>query len=169
MKGFVRGVNFLNDVLEYIESFLIFLFIFLMVLVAFGQVVLRMIFHIGFTWADDLLRHLVLWSGFVGASIATRHNRHINIDVLSRFLEARVKKFSDSVILLFSAIISTFLGIAGVEFVKMEREFQEMSVTLHLPLWILQLVIPVSFFIIALRFFVNSIGSFWEGVKGGAD
>lgn len=167
MRGIRKVVNFLNDILEYIESIFLSIFIFVMVLVAFGQVVLRMIFHIGFTWADDLLRHLVLWSGFVGASIATRHNRHINIDVLSRFLGERMRKFSSSLILLFSAVISLFLAMAGIEFVKMEREFQEMSVTLHLPLWILQIIIPIAFIVMSLRFLINSIVNFWEGVKGG--
>ena len=62
-----------------------------MVVLAFLQVLLRNIFDQSFLWGDPLLRHLVLWVGFIGASLATREEKHINIDVLGRALKGRPK------------------------------------------------------------------------------
>ena len=63
-----------------------------MVVLAFLQVILRNLFQEGFIWGDILLRHLVLWIGFVGASMATSQERHITIDALTRFLSDRVRR-----------------------------------------------------------------------------
>ncbi|MGD0038444.1 MAG: TRAP transporter small permease subunit, partial [Bacteroidota bacterium] len=53
------------------EGALLILMLSIMVLVAFSQVMLRNVFHTGINGADVLLRHLVLWIGFLGAAIAT--------------------------------------------------------------------------------------------------
>ncbi len=161
-----RVIELLNEFIERIESFLIVLFVIVMLLLAFGQVIFRMFFHIGFPWADDLLRHLVLWVGFVGASIGTRKNRHITIDVFSRILPPRVKPFVEFLTLLMASVISFFLFLSAKDFVKMEKEFMEMSVTLKLPLWILQIIIPIGFIMISIRFLINSIFKLGEGIRG---
>ena len=40
----------------------------------------------GLPWVDLLLRQLVLWVPFLGASLATRENNHLSIDFLKHFL-----------------------------------------------------------------------------------
>lgn len=162
-----RIVESINNFFEWIESFFIVLFIIVMLFLSFFQVILRMVFHIGFVWADDLLRHLVLWVGFIGASIATKKNKHINIDIFSRSLPLKVKPFFEFVLLIFSSVIAFFLFLAAVNFTKMEKEFMEMSVTLKLPLWILMLIIPIGFISMSIRFFINGIFKLMEGIRGG--
>ena len=53
---------------------------------AFLQIFLRNVFTTGLAWGDLVLRNLVLWIGFIGATLATREGKHINIDILSRSL-----------------------------------------------------------------------------------
>jgi TRAP-type C4-dicarboxylate transport system permease small subunit len=53
------------------------------------QVIERNVLASGIFWADELLQHIVLWLGFLGASLATREHRHLSIDVLSHFLPTR--------------------------------------------------------------------------------
>src|SRR5256885_970814 len=50
------------------------------------QVIERNVLASGIFWADELLQHVVLWLGFLGASLATRGHRHLSIDVLTPFL-----------------------------------------------------------------------------------
>jgi len=42
-------------------------------------------------WADSLLRKGTMWLAFLGASMATYHRKHINIDMLLRIAPARLK------------------------------------------------------------------------------
>ena len=40
-------------------------------------------------WADSLLRKGTLWLAFLGASLATYHRKHINIDIVLRLVSPR--------------------------------------------------------------------------------
>lgn len=46
-----------------------------MVTLAFAQVVLRH-FGMGLLWGETVLKHLVLWTGFLGAALAAAHEKH---------------------------------------------------------------------------------------------
>ena len=69
--------------LEKIEGHLIVLILSLMILLSFGQMLLRNLFNMGIVWGDTLLRQWVLWVGFLGASMAVRHDKHISIEVFA--------------------------------------------------------------------------------------
>ena len=81
----------INNYLAKFEEWLLVVIVLFMVILAFLQVILRNIFAENLMWGDPLLRHLVLWVGFIGASLATKENKHINIDAMSRFLKGRMK------------------------------------------------------------------------------
>lgn len=46
-----------------------------MVILAFAQVVLRH-FGAGLLWGETVLKHLVLWTGFLGAALAAKSEKH---------------------------------------------------------------------------------------------
>jgi TRAP-type C4-dicarboxylate transport system permease small subunit len=73
-----------DAIIDRVEQTLVSIFLSVMILIAFLQIVLRNLFATGFTWGDPLVRNLVLWVGFIGAAIATREGKHISIDVVSQ-------------------------------------------------------------------------------------
>ena len=105
-----------------VEISMIVLLVSLMVLMAFFQVFMRNAFESGILWGDIFLRHLVLWVGFIGASLATRDNKHISIDALSRILSpkalALTKYLTDTV----TIVVCAVLAHAGWKFVMYEKE-----------------------------------------------
>ena len=136
----------------------------LMVIFAFLQVVLRNMFDEGILWGDILLRHLVLWVGFLGASLATREKKHINIDLFNRFLPRRGKEISLLITNLFSVFICILLTDASWTFVRDEKM---MGTTLFadVPAWYFQIIIPIGFFLMAFRFFVHFLENIIGAVK----
>ena len=100
-------VQRLNAFVAKIESWILVAIVLLMVTMSFLQIILRA-FSIGILWGDIFLRHLVLWVGFIGASLATREEKHINIDVLSRLLNEKRKVKLPVVLCIFLQFI--FLG-----------------------------------------------------------
>lgn len=139
-----------------IENFLIIALLSVMVLFAFFQVILRNVLSTGILWADIFLRHLVLWVGFIGASLATRESKHINIDILTRFVSKSKQVYFKIFIDLISAGVCLVLARAGYKFLSYEIEA---GTTLFndIPAWIFQLIIPVGFFLIGFRFLLNLI------------
>ena len=118
----------------------------------------RNLFHQALVWGDILLRQLVLWTGFLGASLAIRQNKHISIDVFSSFIPANSKNKVFILTRIVTAIISGFLAWAAWSFVQFEKE-SESILFLDLPVWIFQLILPYSFITMAFRFLLYSTKS----------
>lgn len=137
-----------------VEKMLIVAILTGMVLLAFLQVLLRNLWGLGLPWLDILLRHVVLWLGIVGASLATRMKRHIRIDVLHRQFPLRPQRIVERGVLLFAAAVSMLLGLGAVDLVW--QEWAAGSVAFgSVPTWVLQLVLPVGFAILTFRFVVQ--------------
>ena len=118
------------------------------------QIVLRNTMHTGILWADPLMRHIVLWLGCLGATLATARLRHINIDVLSRLLPDSWQAIRDRVVHGATAIAAFILGVAALRLVADERAFGE-AAFLGLHTWHLQTILPFAFLLISYRSLVN--------------
>jgi TRAP-type C4-dicarboxylate transport system permease small subunit len=119
------------------------------------QIFLRVALDQGLVWADPLLRVLVLWVGMMGAVAASRGDRHISIDALSRFLPAGLRQITNIITSLLTAAVSGLIAYHSGRFVSMEHEFASVSFS-GIPSWTLQSVIPIAFAIIALRYAMHA-------------
>jgi len=113
------------------------------------------------SWPADFNRILVLWIAIVGGSLATRRNEHIKVDFLARLLSGRLREFVHRCIFLVGILICSLLAFFSYDFLKMEYELKETLVAIPIPLWCIQLIIPVGFLVIAYRFLLH----FLEGGK----
>ena len=138
------------------EDSLLLLLLFSMVLLAAGQIILRNFFDFGFIWVDPLLRLLVLWTGLIGATVASRDNRHIRIDLLSRYLSRHAHLVIQFFVGLFTAFICAVIAWHGARWVLLDYQDQLPGFE-NLPAWILEIIIPVAFGLIALRYLIHSI------------
>ncbi len=141
-----------------IEGIVIVALLTVMIFTATAQIILRNFFHAGIPWADIFLRNLVLWICFIGASLATMERKHINIDVLTQFLSPKQKKASDFAIYLASSIVCGFLAMAAWQFMIDERSGEGFLFG-KIPTWYFLTVIPLSLFLMGVRFFFYSIES----------
>lgn len=147
----MRAIEKLNSWIEGTETFVLVLVLAIMVIFAFLQVVLRNIFNEGILWGDILLRHLVLWVGFLGASLATREQKHINIDLFSRFMSDKGKLVVRFFTNLFSVFICYLLADAGWTFVR-DEQMMGTVIFADIPAWYFQTIIPIGFFLMSFRF-----------------
>jgi TRAP-type C4-dicarboxylate transport system permease small subunit len=143
-----------DSLLNKFESALLVLFLGVMIVLAFLQVVLRNAFSEGFLWADILLRHLVLWIGFLGAAIATSNDRHINIDAITRFLPSRQKASARVLTYFFAALVCYFLFDASISYIRLEMELGS-TVYDAMPAWYAQIIIPAGYALLAVHFLIR--------------
>lgn len=127
-----------------------------MVVLAFLQIALRNLFDFSFTWGDPLLRVAVLWLALVGAIAATRDDNHIRIDLLLRFLPdglgTPLKRITD----LISALVCGIITWQSLLLIQTELADATISFS-GIPTWILQLILPIGFGVITLRFLINAL------------
>src|SRR6187455_2041413 len=63
-----------------------------MVVLVFGNVVLRYVFNSGIATSEELSRWLLVWLTFLGAIVALREHSHLGVDTLVRALPPFGKK-----------------------------------------------------------------------------
>ena len=148
----------INKYIEKIETALLVLILTVMVILAFLQVVLRNLLDQGILWADIFLRHLVLWVGFIGASLATREEKHINIDLFTRFLSKKGKDIARVITNFFAFIVCIILTKAGWTFVQDEKLMGTVLFN-NIEAWYFQIIIPVGFLLMGFRFFIHMLNN----------
>ncbi len=146
-------------ILHRIEDSILVGLLSLMIGLAVAQIFLRNLFDAGFLWGDVLVRILVLWIGLAGAMVASRDGKHINIDIVTRYLPVKVKKIVNCVIELFTGVICTIAAWYGLKFVQMEYQYGGQAFA-NIPVWLCESIIPFAFTVIAVRYFVLSFMSF---------
>ena len=144
----------LFSVLGHLEVGILGLLLGGLIVLGFVQVILRNLFHGGLLWADPVMRHIVLWLGCLGGALATAHARHINIDVFSRLVPARLRPVRQAIVFGVTAVATFVLGVAAWRLVIDERAFGDVAFG-TVPIWTLQVVLPVAFFLMSYRSLVN--------------
>jgi len=151
--------NQIDEKLGRVEQVLIALFLSAMILVAFLQIVLRNFFSTGISWGDSLVRYLVVWVGFIGAALAAREGKHISIEVASRWVTGPGRHYFQVFSSIVSAAVCGCLTYAAAKFIVFEAQM-ETTAFFNLPAWIPEIIIPVTFGIMTLRFalhFINEL------------
>lgn len=140
-----------EKIIDRIEQISLVVLLSSMILIALLQIVLRNLFDTGLAWGDPLVRNLVLWVGFIGAALATKEGKHINIDVISRWLSPRGKGFTEAITHLFSSIICALLTYAALKFIKNEAQMGDITFW-GIPSWFPGIILPITLGLMALRF-----------------
>ena len=155
----MRFLHLLDEHISRLEQILIAALLTVMILLAFWQIVLRNFFATGIDWGDSLIRYLVVWVGFVGAAIATKEGKHISIDVLSRWISGKGNSAIQVISHLSSAVICGLLAWAGIKFIWYEAQMGG-TAFFDLPIWVPELIIPITFGLMTLRYTLRLINEF---------
>ena len=139
--------------LDRLEDIILVSMLATMLVLASSQILARNIFQSGFLWADNLVRVMVLWVGLIGAMVAARRNQHISIDIVSRLLPQRMKNAVNAVLNLFATVVCGLVAYYSWRFVRMEYLDGVVAFGL-IPTWTIELILPISFGVMALRYFV---------------
>jgi len=133
----------------WIENGLLITLLALMVSLAGAQILLRNLFDLSILDVDQLLRLLVLWVALLGAVAASREGKHIRVDVLSRWLPARVRAGAQALTDIFTIGVCLLLAWQAVRFIRAEAGVNAFGAV---PGWAAELILPVAFALIALRY-----------------
>jgi len=122
-----------------------------MMLLAVTQIFLRNIFESGLSWIDPLVRIGVLWIALIGAMIGTRKGGHISIDILAQYIPEHLKSVLVRVTSVISASICGLMSWVSIKFLIEEYEYG-ITAFGSVPAWPFELIIPIGFSVMTLRF-----------------
>lgn len=143
------------------ENLIVSLALAAMVLLPLTEIVLRKGFETGIVGASAFLQHFTLIIGLLGGALAARDGRLLSLSTLTTFLRGGWRTFARIFSGTFASAISLFLCLAAWQFVMFEKEGGNI-LAYGIPIWTIQLVLPVGFFAIGARLIWRSSDG-WRG------
>lgn len=141
----------LVSVLQAVEDAFIVFVLLGMILLAVLQIISRNFVGSSFPWIDPLLQNAVLWIAMLGAMIASRNDSHIRIDLISEYVPQRYQRWIVLLVDLVTVAVTAGMAYFSFHSVMEERMFGSDGIA-GIPDWVLQLLLPVGFGVIALRY-----------------
>lgn len=120
--------------------------------VLFVNVVLRYVFSSSTSWAEELIRYLMIWITFIGGSVCVRKGAHIRMDFLLTIVPKSVGNAITRLVLLIAAAFCAALFVYGCRLVAFTVELEQTSPAMGIPMWLPYLAIPIGSALMVLRF-----------------
>ncbi len=117
------------------------------------------------SWSDELARACLLWLTFLGASLLTRKNRHIRIDIMSALLPDRWGRFREGLLAVAASVVCVVMCVASFRMIRLEMAFGG-SLFLSMPSWVVQVILPVGFSLLVFRFGMIAMEGFRRPSEG---
>lgn len=147
-----RMVTQIDHALGMAEASLIVLLLAGAAVLNFSQVAARYVFGFSASSLEEISVYLIVWMVFVGMAHADRLERNISLDIVHSCLPDRATDRLWRVADILIATTSGLLAWYAIQAVQFSHMIGEESVSrLSAPIWIVMLVIPVCFAIVACR------------------
>ncbi len=113
----------------------------------------------GYSWADDYALFLLMWTGFLGASMATREAMHIRMDVMRKFCPPHLLPYFNAASYGTAAAFTGVLCFLGYRYIFAPETGRFYAITSpgEIPDWLLIAAIPVALLLIAARFLGRAV------------
>ena len=127
-----------------------------MIFIGGWQIFMRNVIGISLSWADESQRLLLLWLALLGAVAASRDRRQLRIDLAARYLKGIPLRLLETFADLLTAAVSAVIGWHAMAFVRETYEYGDVLMGV-VPAWLVQLVLPAAFLLIAWRHLLNAL------------
>ena len=121
-----------------------------MALLPIAEIASRRLFGRGIPASGPVVQHLTLWVGFLGAAIAAREGKLLALATGTFIPQGPWRRAADILAAAFGACSAIVLAWGGWQMAAVEREAGT-NIGAGIPTWIAQIVLPISFAVIAVR------------------
>ncbi len=153
----------LNTYSHRLEEFLIAFLLATSSVVLFANVLARYVFNWGVSWAEELVRYEIIWMVFIGGSVAARQGIHIGVDILVKFSPRPFRRPISISLNAISFVFCVCLVILGGDLVAQTKMFGQVTPALEVPMWVVQMAVPVGGGLMAVRFLQRISQSLQDG------
>jgi C4-dicarboxylate transporter, DctQ subunit len=146
----------INRAFEKVEKAIAVAIITAIVIIVFAATISRYLVGEPIFGADRLATYLMVWLGFIGFQIATSKLRHIEVESVKARVKPKVRFIMNIITSFLAAGFLIALFWFSFDYMLMSKEMEDTDVVLNIPLWWIILILPLSFFISAIRYFFSA-------------
>jgi TRAP-type C4-dicarboxylate transport system permease small subunit len=125
------------------------LLLFLLIATPLAQVVMRGVFNVPMSGAEELARYFLICLSFLAASFVTREGGQICMEEIQAFLPDRIRWWTQMVVELSGVIFFTTIGISAL--VTISRNLDNQTATLEMPFPIFMAPLALGMFLLAIE------------------
>lgn len=146
--SFINLLDNFSNFIDRIVKYIVFVLITAMIVAITMQIVFRVFFQ-ALTWSEEISRYLLVWSSFLGATMAYKRGMHINVTFAVEALPKKMIKFFQITAILLTMLFFAIAIFYGVNY--MTLQIYQVSAALRIPMKWVYLVMPLSFSIMFLH------------------
>lgn len=142
MKSIINAVTKLTE-------YIVIALVFVMVVMVFGQVIMRHVTHSTPFYAEELSRYLLIWIGFLGSSLGVKYGSHTAVSLFKDHLPLKAKGVVEKLASLLVFLFLAVFFIASVRYCLQQAE--QISSTLKISMFWPTLAAPLGSFLMLVQ------------------
>ena len=151
---------------EHIEEWILIATYTAMLVIASAQIFFRYVVNFSISWSQDLLTYMLIWSVFIGISLAVKKRRHIKVELafvlLSEKKQFYLKVLSNFIFMIFCGIFSYYSLIKIYKLIFINPQISEST---GLSMWMIQIAVPFGFLLSIYRLIIDTKLLFKERIE----
>jgi len=140
----------LDTIVTNIEEWTLFIIVISALLALFANVILRYGFNYTLAWSEELVRIVIIYSTFVGASVAIKQRAMIKIDAVVQIfpkLKPGLTLYSNILMLVFAGMMVFY----GYKMTHLQFITNQKTIIMQIPLVIIYSIMPVMGVMVFIR------------------
>lgn len=150
-------MKFLKLLDEHIEEWILIVTYTAMLIIATAQVFFRYVVNLSISWSQDLLTYMLIWSVFIGISLAVKKRKHIKVElafvILSKKIQFYLKVLSNLIFMVFCGVFSYYALIKVYKLIFINPQISEST---GLSMWMIQIAVPFGFVLSIYRLIIDT-------------
>ncbi len=157
MSSIQHFLQVISDRVDTLFRFALFITLSSMIVLITAQIIFR-VFFTALSWSEELSRYLLVWSSFIGTTVAFKKGAHIAVTFLVDLLPAKIKKMMQTLSCILMAI---FFGITiWYSIYLFNMQSFQVSPAMGLKMRYVYMIIPISFSVLCIHL-LNQFLTIW--------
>ena len=140
----------LDKLVTQIEEWTLFIIVISALISLFANVVLRYGFNYTLAWSEELVRIVIIYSTFVGASVAIKQGAMIRIDAVVQMFP-RLKKGLTVYTHILMLVFACIMVYHGYKMTHLQLITNQKTIIMQIPLVIIYAIMPVTGVMVFIR------------------
>jgi len=122
----------------------------------------------GYSWSKELSLIMLLWVGFLGASVCAHEGKHIQVGALKQVVPPSMSRWVEALGFLVTAGFCFFMAWLGYDYAReaitLEGRFEQTNI----PDWVATIAVPAAFAMTTIRYVAAAVSAVLGGSYGAA-
>jgi C4-dicarboxylate transporter DctQ subunit len=149
----------IDSVLSKIEGYIIGAMMLSTTIILFVNVIFRS-FSMASTWAEEVIRYVIVWVTFFGGSLCAKSGNHVGIDIFVQMLPSKkAQRVVRAIGFFAAAVFCAVATYAAYKITALVTTTKQKSPAILMPFWIVYISMPLGFALMTIRFVVAGINA----------